>query len=129
MKKFKIVVPNKYNLTVWDIKHLKIVDESKISEPLFWRNSVVGAWCISKSIGTDADRQFSTDNEIWLGIYDRSYRGSRIHFRVSAYGGICNYNFKYFYNPSEIESELDFKTHEECLRILNHLLDEQILSK
>ena len=129
MKKFKIVVPNKYNLTVQDIKNLKIIDESKISEPLFWRNNVIGAWCISKSVGTVADWQFSTDNEIWLGIYDRCYRGSRIHFRVSAYGGMCSYSFNRFYDPSEIESELDFKTHEECLRILNYLLDEQILCK
>ena len=37
-------VKNKYNLTMKKINNLKIGDESKICEPLFWRNNIVGAY-------------------------------------------------------------------------------------
>lgn len=47
-------VENKYNLKPSDINKLIVNDRSKIKEPLFWRNDVINAWCISKSIGTDA---------------------------------------------------------------------------
>lgn len=128
MRKFNITVLNKYNLSVSDIPRLKVINEDKLSEPLFWRNNIINAWCISKSIGSNADKQYCTDNEIWLGIYDKPYYGHRVHFHVSAYGGMCKYSFDRFYDPSEIETEMDFKTHEECLRILNKLLDDKILA-
>lgn len=38
-------VENKYNLKPADIKNLIVKDQSKIKEPLFWRNSVINA-CI-----------------------------------------------------------------------------------
>ena len=49
-------IKNKYHLKPADISRLVVNDRSKIKEPLFWRNDVINAWCISKSIGTDADR-------------------------------------------------------------------------
>lgn len=60
MKKPKI--ENKYNLTTKKIRQLKVRNESKVCEPLFWRNNVINAWCISKDIGTDADKRYGTDN-------------------------------------------------------------------
>lgn len=36
-------VENKYNLTMKKIKKLKVGDEFKIKEPLFWRNNVINA--------------------------------------------------------------------------------------
>jgi len=42
----KPTVKNKYNLTMAKIRKLKIVDRSKVGKPLFWRNDVIGAWCI-----------------------------------------------------------------------------------
>lgn len=74
-------VKNKYNLTMKKINNLKIGDESKICEPLFWRNNVVSAWCISKDIGTDADKRYGTDNSFWIGIYDEPYYGKRFHVK------------------------------------------------
>lgn len=51
-------VENKYQLTMEIARNLDIGDETKVREPLFWRNDVVHAWCISKSIGSDRDRRF-----------------------------------------------------------------------
>lgn len=48
-------VENKYNLKPGDIPNLVILDRSKIRSPLFWRNDVINAWCISGSVGSDAD--------------------------------------------------------------------------
>lgn len=62
MREAKVL--NKYNLTLKTARKLEVGDESKICEPLFWRNNAVNAWCISRSIGTDADRKFCNDNEI-----------------------------------------------------------------
>ena len=43
-------VDNKYNLTMAKIRKLKIADRSQIGKPLFWRNDVIGAWCIILNI-------------------------------------------------------------------------------
>lgn len=120
-------IENKYNLKVADIKRMEVADESKLCEPLFWRNDVINAWCISRSIGTDADKKYCNDNEIWLGIYDKPYYGRRVHFYASCWGGMGSYRFKEFFNIKEIESEKDLETQEETLKILNILLDEGIV--
>lgn len=120
-------VKNKYNLTMKKINNLKIGDESKICEPLFWRNNVVSAWCISKDIGTDADKRYGTDNSFWIGIYDEPYYGKRFHVKCYSFGGMCGYNFKKFYDEKEIENEIDLQTQEELLKTVNHLIDEGIL--
>ena len=71
-------VKNKYNLTMKKINKLKVGDESKIKEPLFWRNNVINAWCINRIIGTDDDVKYGTDNDIWIGIYDKPYHNRKI---------------------------------------------------
>ena len=120
-------IENKYNLKVSDIKKMIVVDETKLCEPLFWRNNVINAWCISKSIGSNADRRFCSDNGIWFGIYDKPYYGKRVHFDATAWGGMAKYVFKEFFNPKEIENERDLETQEEALKVLNMLLDEKII--
>lgn len=120
-------IENKYNLKVADIKRMEVADESKLCEPLFWRNNVINAWCISRSIGTDADRRFCADNTIWLGIYDKPYYRRRIHFHAGCWGGMAKYEFKNFFDSKEVENERDLETQEETLKILNMLLDEGII--
>lgn len=120
-------VPNKYGLTWKTIKKLEVGDESKICESLFWRNNVVNAWCISRSIGTNVDRRFCTDNEIWIGIYDKPYYRRRVHVHVNCWGGMGKYEFCDFYNYKEIENERDLQTQEKLLEVLNMLIDEGIL--
>lgn len=122
-------VENKYNLTISKIKKLKVGDRNKICEPLFWRNNVINAWCISGSAGSAKDREFATDNEFWIGIYDidaKSYAG-KFRFTFSTYGGMCGYNFNKFFEPSDIENDLDLEIQEKFLNTINNLIDKGIL--
>ena len=43
---------NKYDLDMKKVRKLRVGDESKIHKPLFWRNDVINAWCISGAVGT-----------------------------------------------------------------------------
>lgn len=116
----KPTVKNKYNLTIKDIKKLKIGDRSKIIEPLFWRNDVISAWCILERIA---------DNEFWLGIYDDdapAYKG-KIRIEFTCCDGMCSYKFNKFFKGSDIGSEADFVIQEKALRKINELIDEEIL--
>lgn len=121
-------VENKYNLKPSDINKLIVNDRSKIKEPLFWRNDVIKAWCISKSIGTDADRKYCTDNSVWIGIYDKPYYRHEVHCYCTCWGGMGRYNFNEFFNYREIETEKDLETQEILLQYINRLLDEGILA-
>ena len=118
---------NKYNLTMKKINKLSVGDESKIKEPLFWRNNVINAWRISKLIGTDQDVKYGTDNDIWIGIYDKPYCNSRIRAYCNCWGGMGTYKFDKFFRPEDIECENDLKVQEELLKTINHLIDERIL--
>ena len=117
-------VENKYNLTIDKIKKLKIGDRSKICEPLFWRNNVISAWCITDSIGP-----YFNETSFWIGIYDEdapSYKG-KLRFSFETYGGMCGYNFNTFYNSRTIESDSDLRIQELFLEKVNLLLDEGVL--
>lgn len=126
MRKPKI--ENKYNLKFDDIKSLVVVDRSKICKPLFWRNDVINAWCISREIGTAEDVKYGSNNEAWIGIYDKKFRRHYVHCRCYAWGGMCHYNFKNFFDPNEIENELDLQTQEFVLSKINELIDKSILA-
>lgn len=124
-------VENKYNLTMAKIQKLKIADRSQIGKPLFWRNDVIGAWCIVGSAGSDTDIRFGTDNEFWIGIYDlnaKSYAGKfRVH--LTSYGGMCNYKFNQFFREKDIENNNDLLIQEKFLSKINELIDLGILSQ
>ena len=121
-------VPNIYNLTVPIIRQLR-VDRSKVGEPWFWRNNVISAWCLSGSTAKcAADDEFGTCDEYWLGVYDedaKAYAG-KIRVSFSAYGGMCGYNFKEFYNPKDIENELDLEIQEKFLKVMNDLIERGV---
>ncbi len=120
-------VENKYNLTMKKINKLSVGDESKIKEPLFWRNNVINAWCISGTVGTDKDIQYGTDNEFWIGIYDKPYYNSRIRVYCNCLGGMSTYKFNKFFRSEDIEHENDLKVQEDLLKTVNNLIDEGIL--
>ena len=121
-------VKNIYGLTIPMIRELK-VDRSKITEAPFWRNNVISAWCLSGSTAKcAADEEFCTTDEYWLGVYDedaKAYAG-KIRVTFSAYGGMCGYNFKEFYNPKDIENELDLRIQEMFLSVMNDLIERGI---
>jgi len=124
-------IENKYNLKPSDIPKLKILDRSQIKEPLFWRNKVVQAWCISRVIGSKTDVRCCNEHSVWIGIYDedaKAYKG-KIRYSCDCYGGMCGYEFSEFFKESEIECENDLLTQETLLRIVNDLIDRGILGK
>ena len=123
-------VKNKYNLAFSDIKKLQIKDRSKIQEPLFWRNNVVSAWCISKTtVKNSKDSRFGMYNDYWIGIFDEnSTRKKKIDVKCNTYGGMATYKFKKFFDYSEIENELDLEIQEKLLAKINFLIDEGILA-
>lgn len=127
----KPTVKNKYNLTMAKIRKLKIVDRSKVGKPLFWRNDVIGAWCIVGSAGNKMDVVFGTDNEFWIGIYDdnaKTYAGEfRVH--LTSYGGMCSYKFNQFFREKDIENDNDLLIQEKFLSKINELIDLGILSQ
>lgn len=127
MRKPKI--KNKYKLEVKDLKRLKIIDREKLCEPLFWRNNVIDAWCLSATtIKNSKDSEFGTYDEFWIGVYDenaKSYAG-KIRINFSSYGGMCSYKFKKFFDYSEIENEMDLEIQEKFIETINKLLDEKI---
>ena len=122
-------VCNKYKLTIKDIKKLKVGNRALIGEPVFWRNNVINAWCISGSSGTEADHRFGTDNGYWIGIYDEDAKAYAGKFRInfSTYGGMCGYNFNSFFKPKDIENENDLRIQELFLEKINYLIDNGIL--
>lgn len=121
-------VQNIYKLTVPMIRNLR-VDRSKITGEPFWRNNVISAWCLSGSTAQcAADEEFGTTDEFWVGVYDedaKAYAG-KIRVTFSAYGGMCGYNFKEFYNPKDIENELDLRIQEQFLSVMNDLIERGV---
>lgn len=116
-------VPNKYNLTMEDLKkHLVLKDRSKVGEPRFWRNNVINAYCISVSAGP-----YLSADSFWLGIHDKLYNGKIVRCYFDSFGGMCSYDFEKFYDPSDIENQYDLEIQEKALEILNGLIDDGIL--
>ncbi len=120
-------VKNKYNLKVADLRKLVVLKPECICEPLFWRNSVIDAWCLSGEVGSIP----GTEVSYWLGIYDenaRAYKGkTRVSF--SSFGGMCGYNFNVFFKESDIETIQDLEMQEQFMDKINYLLDNGILCK
>ena len=94
-------VENKYDLTMAKIRKLKITDRSQIGKPLFWRNDVIGAWCIVGKL--------------------------RVH--LTSYGGMCGYKFNQFFREKDIENDNDLLIQEKFLSKINELIDLGILSQ
>ena len=115
-------VPNKYGLIGSDLNHMILLDRNKVGKPMFWRNDVINAWCISASSGNDL-----AGDEFWLGIYDEPYHQKLVRAYFTSYGGMCGYEFSKFYEPSEIENLDDLHIQEKALKVLNELIDKGII--
>ena len=123
-------VENKYNLKPKDIQKAVILNYDKLHKSPFWRNDVVQAWCLSETtIKNRKDDEYGCYNEYWIGFYDKdakSYAG-KIRLSCYAYGGMCSYNFKKFFDPKEIDCEIDLEIQEKLLKRINWLIDEGII--
>lgn len=120
-------VENKYNLKPKDIQRAIILDRERLKHPPFWRNNVVQAWCLSD--GTGKGYYGDCECSYWIGFYDedaKAYKG-KILLDCAAYEGMCSYNFKQFFDYSEIENEADLELQEKLLSRINWLIDEAII--
>ena len=65
----------------------------------------------------------------WIGFYDKdakSYAG-KIRLSCSTMEDMCNYNFKKFFDYTEIDNEVDLELQEKLLERINWLIDEKII--
>lgn len=127
MKLRKPKVKNKYNLKPKDIQKATILDYDKLHQTPFWRNNVVQAWCLSGGSGKGLYGGFI--DSYWIGFYDddaKAYAG-KIRLSCSSYEDMCNYNFKKFFDYSEIECLADLELQEKLLEQINWLIDEKII--
>lgn len=127
----KTKIPNKYNLTISDIRKLVVNDRSLVGAPKFWRNDVIKAWCLIEHFGTVEDERCGADNEFWIGIYDEdapAYAG-KFRFTFSTYGGMCGYNFTEFFRPEDIDNEMDYQLQKKFLEMVTEFIDQGILKR
>lgn len=120
-------VENKYNLKPKDIQKAVILDYERLEQPPFWRNDVVQAWCLSDGSGRSYYGGYM--DSYWIGFYDKNAKAyaGKIRLSCSAYEDMCNYNFKKFFDYSEIENEVDLELQEKLLSRINWLIDEGII--
>lgn len=123
-------VKNKYNLTMDIIEQLIVGDRSQVHSPLFWRNEVIKAWCITGIAGTPQDEEFGSDDSFWIGIYDEDAPAYAGEFRImlTTYGGMCGYEFNKFFDENDIDNERDLEIQEKFLSKINELIDCGILA-
>lgn len=120
-------VENKYNLKPKDIEKAIVVDRARLTQPPFWRNYVLQAWCLTG--GTGIGYFGGPIDSYFIKFYDtdaKSYPG-KIKLSCSSYEDMCNYKFKKFFNEDEIESEVDLELQEKLLETINWLIDEGIV--
>ena len=120
-------VENKYNLKPKDIEKAVVLDREKLRQSPFWRNDVIGAWCLTGGSGKGYYGGYI--NSYWIGFYDenaKSYAG-KIRLNCSAYEDMCSYDFEKFFDPKEIETEIDLELQEKLLNRINWLIDEGII--
>ena len=124
MRKPKVV--NKYKIKPKDIQGAIILNRERLQQAPFWRNNVVGAWCLSGGTGNGLGGYIDT---YWIGFYDqdaKAYAG-KIRLQCSSHEDMCSYNFKKFFDYTEIESEVDLELQEKLLETINWLIDENII--
>lgn len=120
-------VKNKYNLKPKDIQKATILDFERLKQPPFWRNNVIGAWCLSDGTGKGLHGYIDS---YWIGFYDndaKAYAG-KIRLSCTSYEDMCGYDFKKFFDYREIENEFDLELQEKLLDRINWLIDENIVS-
>ena len=126
MRKPKI--ENKYNLKPKDIEKSVILDYDRLHQPPFWRNNVVQAWCLSGGSGKGYYGNWM--DSYWIGFYDKNakFYAGKIRLSCNAMEDMCNYNFKKFFDYTEIDNEVDLELQEKLLERMNWLIDEKIIT-
>ena len=120
-------VQNKYNLKPKDIEKATILAPERLTQKPFWRNDVVKAWCLSGGSGKGFYNSYI--DSYWIGFYDNDadFYPGKIKLSCSSYEDMCSYDFKTFFNPKEIDDEIDLELQERLLDRINWLIDEGIV--
>lgn len=93
---------------------------------MFWRNEQISAWCTNETtIITKEDREYGSYSDYWIGIYDND----DVKVNLSSFGGMCGYKFENFFDPKDIENEMDLLIQEKLLSKINNLIDLCILKQ
>lgn len=116
---------NKYHLTRDMLKQIKVLEPSKITEPLFRFNSVIDKWMITKNTAKNAlDWSCLTYDEFMIMVDPLTWTA---YVEFHAWGGMASYNFQDFFNPDEIEFQIDLEIQEQFIETINDLLDCKII--
>lgn len=114
---------NKYKLKFSDLTKLKVINKKEFKKHS-WRNEQIKAWCITRDIVANPKDSYGTyDDGFFFGVYDDGH----IETYCTSYGGMCGYIFEDFY--TDVENVVDERLHSEILRIINNLIDLDILAK
>ena len=114
---------NYYNLSVADVKRLKVGDRSQIGGGLFTRDDDMGVWYASGEC-SDGSRKI----RYYLGIYDSDAREYPGKFRFAFYGPEgAPYMFRKFYNQREITAEAELAVQEKFLAYVNQMINDGVL--
>lgn len=127
MKKLrKPKIENKYNLKPGDITKAVVLDYDKLHKSPFWRNDVIKAWCLTGGSGKGYHGDWI--DSFWIGFYDLDVEfAGKIRFYCTSYEDMCGYEFKSFFDYSEIENEVDLELQEKLLEKINWMIDEKII--
>jgi hypothetical protein len=117
-------VENKYNIKPGFLKKAKILNREKLKKAPFWRNDVIKAYCLTDGAGKGV---YGYMDSYWIGFYDED-AATEINFYCTAYEDMCSYEFKKFYDPKDIDHEVDLELQEKLLERINWLIDEKIIS-
>ena len=116
--------PNKYNLTPKNIKKLKVLDWKKLKKKT-WFNKAMNKPCWCHLEHSCTKMCFDYEDEFWIGFYE----DGKIDFNFSSREGMCGYKFDNFYDSKEIENKDDLDIQVKCIRYLNGLIEDGIISK
>ena len=120
-------VENKYNLKPKDIEKAIVLDRERLMQPPFWRNDVIGAWCITGGAGKGLFNMYI--DSYWFGFHDDNARvfPGKARLSCSCHEDMCDYIFQDFFNEKEMENEVDLELQENLLEQINWLIDEKII--
>ena len=111
--KYKVIKPELF------IKDTKLLDKYDL-----WENNAMTPKhiCHIKSFGSDADREYETENTFWFGLNTKT---NVLEIKCDSYGGMCNFNFtKDDLNNPDL-SDID----RECIEYTYNLIDELLKNK
>lgn len=121
----KIADINKYNIQPKDLERVEILTTPS-PELGFWRNDVINAWCMSKTIGDADDRKYGSEADWWIGIYDKPLRKKSFHYNFNCMGGMCSLTFDKFDDNQKFE-HLEKEVLISFIKTITKLIDENII--